>query len=136
MNKRGELKYAIYNTILPKHTKIARAHGLPKVNKALDDIQPFHPIINTIDTTHSSVRKYLSDVLYPLTQNQFSIKDSFDAANRISCILWEVNNSNDLVFVSLEVVSLFTNVSLKKTVNIILKRVYKNKEISTTLSKH
>ena len=87
MNKRGELKYAIYNTILPKHTKIARAHGLPKVNKAFDDIQPFHPIINTIDTTHSSVRKYLSEVLYPLTQNQFSIKDSFDAANRISCIL-------------------------------------------------
>ena len=77
----------------------------------------------------------MSEVLYPLTQNQFSIRDSFDAANRISSILPELKNSNDLVFVSLDVVSLFTNVRLQKTVNIILKRVYNNKEISATLSK-
>ena len=68
-------------------------------------------------------------------QNQFSIKDSFDAASRINSMLPEVKNSNDLVFVSLDVVSLFTNVPSKKTVDIILKRVDNNKEISTTLSK-
>ena len=135
LNKRGELPDAVYNTIRPKHAKIARAHGLPKVHKAFDDIPPFRPIIDTIGTTHSSVGKYLSEVLYPLTQNQFSIKDSFDAANRINSILPEVKNSNDLAFVSLDVVFLFTNVPLKKTVYIILKRVYNNKEILTTLSK-
>ena len=68
-------------------------------------------------------------------QNQFSIEVSFDAASRINSMLPEVKNSNDLVFVSLDVVSLFTNVPLKKTVDIILKRVDNNKEISTTLSK-
>ena len=87
LNKRGELPDAVYNNIRPKHAKIARAHGLPKVHKAFDDIPPFRPIIDTIGTIHSSVGKYLSEVLYPLTQNQFSIKDSFDAANRIICIL-------------------------------------------------
>ena len=135
LNKRGELPDAVYNNIRLKHAKIARAHGLPKVHKAFDDIPPFRPIIDTIGTTHSSAGKYLSEVLYPLIQNQLSIKDSFDAGNRINSILPEVTNSNDLVFVSLDVVSLFTNVPLKKTVNIILKRVYNNKEISTTLSK-
>ena len=135
LNKRGELPDAVYNTIRPKHAKIARAHGLPKVHKAFDDIPPFRPIIDTIGTIHSSVGKYLSEVLYPLTQNQFSLKDLFDAANRINSILPEVKNCNDLVFVSLDVVSLFTNFPLKKTVNIILKRVYNKKEISTTLSK-
>ena len=127
LNKRGELPDAVYNTIRPKHAKISRAHGLPKVQKAFDDIPPFRPIIDTIGTIHSSVGKYLSEVLYPLTQNQFSIKDSFDAAKRINSILPEAKNSNDLVFVLLDVVSLFTNVPLKKTVNIILKRVYYNK---------
>ena len=135
LNKRGELPDAVYNTIRPKHAKIARAHGLPKVHKAFDDIPFLRPIIDTICTTHSSVGKYLSEVLYPLTQNQFSLKDLFDAANRINSILPEVKNCNDLVFVSLDVVSLFTNFPLKKTVNIILKRVYNKKEISTTLSK-
>ena len=39
------------------------------------------------------------------------------------------------MFVSLDVVSLFTNVPLKKTVDIILKRIYTGKEITTTLTK-
>ena len=134
LNKRGELPDAVYN-ICPKHAKIARVNGLPKVHKAFDDIPPFRPIIDTIGTTHSSAGKYLSEVLYPLIQNQLSIKDSFDAGNRINSILPEVTNSNDLVFVSLDVVFLFANVPLKKTVYIILKRVYNNKEILTTLSK-
>ena len=111
--------------------KLLEHTAYQKFSKAFDDIPPFRPIIDITGTTHSFVGKYLSEVLYPLTQNQFSIK----AANRINSILPEVKNSNDLVFVLLDVVSLFTNVPLKKTVNIILKRVFNNKEISTTLSK-
>ena len=39
------------------------------------------------------------------------------------------------MFVSLDVVSLFTNVPLKKTVDIILKRIHTDKEITTALTK-
>ena len=39
------------------------------------------------------------------------------------------------MFVSLDVVSLFTNVPLKKTVDIILKRIYTSQQITTTLTK-
>ena len=39
------------------------------------------------------------------------------------------------MFVSLDVASLFTNVPLKKTVDIILKRIYTGKEITATLTK-
>ena len=39
------------------------------------------------------------------------------------------------MFISLDVASLFTNVPLKKTVNIILKRIYNEKQIPTSLSK-
>ena len=35
LSKRGELPDAVYNNIRPKHAKIARAHSLPKVHKAL-----------------------------------------------------------------------------------------------------
>ena len=35
LSKSGELADAVYNNIRPKHAKIARAHGLPKVHKAL-----------------------------------------------------------------------------------------------------
>ena len=63
----------------------------------------------------------------PLTQNMYTVKDSFDAANKINQILSNVQNSDEYVLVSLDVVSLFTNVPLKKTVDI-LKRIYTGKE--------
>ena len=60
----------------------------------------------------------------------YTVKDSFDAANKINQILPDIHNSDEYVFVSLDVVSLFTNVPLKKTVDI-----YTGKEIETTLTK-
>ena len=43
--------------------------------------------------------------------------------------------TDEYVLVSLDVVSLFANVPLKKTVDIILKRIYTGKEITTTRTK-
>ena len=73
----------------------------------------------------------------PLTDNDYSLKDSFDAATRISSILPQVCENDDYKFISLDVALLFTNVLLKKTVNIILiKRIYNENQIPASLSKH
>ena len=92
-------------------------------------------MIDTTGTTHYSVGKYLSELLNPLTHNDYSLKDSFDAATRIRRILPQVRENDDYMFISLDVASLFTNVPLKKTVNIILKGIYNEKQIPTPLSK-
>ena len=57
------------------------------MHKHFDNIPSFKPIGDTTATTHYSVGKHLSELLNPLTQNEYSLTDSFDAANRISCIL-------------------------------------------------
>ena len=108
---------------------------MPKVHKQFENIPSYRPIFDTTGTTHYSVGKYLSELLNPLTQNDYSLRDTFDAANKINNILPLVRDNEDYVFVSLDVVSLFTNVLLRKTVNIILNRVYKEKIIKTSLSK-
>ena len=135
LNKRGELTNDMYDKIRPKSAKLARAHGLPKIHKLFENIPSFRPIIDTTGTTHYSVGKYLSELLNPLTHNDYSLKDSFDAATRIRRILPQVRENDDYMFISLDVASLFTNVPLKKTVNIILKRIYNEKQIPTSLSK-
>ena len=66
--------------------------------------------------------------------NSHTLKDSFDAATRIQNIPEELFR-NGYRFVSFDVKSLFTNVHLKKTVNIILDRIYNKKLINTTLKK-
>ena len=135
LNNRNELNDKVFKKIRPQNAKLVRAHGLPKVHKTFNSIPPFRPITDTTGTAHYSVGKYLSELLNPLTQNMHTVKDSFDAANKINQILPDVHNSDEYVFVSLDLVSLFTNAPLKKTVDIILKRIYTGKEITTTLTK-
>ena len=63
----------------PKNAKPVRAHGLPKSHKNFLNIPKFSPALDTTGTSHGLVGK----LLYPLTTNEFSLKDSFDVANRI-----------------------------------------------------
>jgi hypothetical protein len=70
-------------------------------------------------------------LLNPITTNEFTLRDSFDAE-------YNSNIPHNLFddgyrFVSFDVKSLFINIPLKKTANIILNRIYKTNLIPTTL---
>ena len=128
LNNRNKLNGEVCKKIWPQNAKPAIPHGVLKVHKIFNNISQY-------GTTHYSLGKYLSELLNPLTQNMYTAKDSFDPANKINQTLLDVDNSDEEVFVSLDVVSLFTNVKLKETVNIILKRIDTDKEITITLTK-
>ncbi|XP_066924964.1 uncharacterized protein [Clytia hemisphaerica] len=118
----------------PKSARLGRAHGLPKIHKQYLNLPKFRPIVDTTGTPHYGIGKYLSSILNPLTRNEFTLKDSFDAANRINVIPTELFEQG-YKYVSFDVVSLFTNDPLKKTIDIILTRVYDKKLIDTKLKK-
>ena len=134
IHKRNEIDDATYNAIRPQSTKPARAHGLPKTHKSFDNLPTFRPIIDTMGTAYKPLAKYLSTLLNPLTHNEFKLQDSFDAVVRIHNIPSHLFTEG-FRFVSFDVTSLFTNIPLRKTVNFILKRVYKDKCITTSLNK-
>ena len=73
-------------------------------------------------------------MLQPLTINDYTLKDSFDAANKIKSVPSEMFEEG-YQFVSFDVESLFTNVPLNKTINIILDRIYRQKLLKTNLKK-
>ena len=62
------------------------------------------------------------------------MKDSFHAVEEIRKINF-ADITEEWCFVSFDVVSLFTNVPLKRTVNIILDRIYKEKKIDVKLNR-
>ena len=68
------------------------------------------------------------------TINEYSVKNSFDAANRIKVISQHLFE-NGYHSLSFDVESLLTNVPIKRTVGLILKRVYTDKLVSTNLKK-
>ena len=77
------------------------------------------------------VGKFLSNLLHPLTLNNHFLTDSFDATTQINKHLFQEVYQFD----SFDVQSLFTNVPLSRTVQIILNRIYKDKLWDTKLQK-
>ena len=128
LRKRNEIDENEFKAMFPDNAKIGRAHGTAKIHKEYERIPPLRPIVDTI------VGKYITMMLNPLTQNEYSLKDSFQAAEKINSIpnhLFE----EGFRFVSFDVKSLFTNVPLQKTIQVILDRVYNKKLIQTKLKK-
>ena len=107
---------------------------LPKILKTFIVLLKFRPIIDITSTCYYNVGSHLTESLNPLTQNEFIIRDSFDAANKIKSIPPEVFNDG-YIFASFDMESLFTNVPLQQSINTILEQVYNNKLIATQLKK-
>ena len=78
--------------------------------------------------------EFLTELLTPLTHNEFVLKNSFDAVAKIHNIPPQLFD-NGCIFASFDVTSLFTNVPLNRTVNIILDRVYNENLVMTNLRK-
>ena len=127
---RGQISKAEFYQMRSKNVKLVRVHVLPKTHKAFTNIPKFRSVINTTGSSHYLVWKYLTQLLYPLTNNEFSLKDSFEVVNRIQ----DIPSSffvNGYQYVPFDVEVLFTNAYIKKTIDIILTRIYNDDTIST-----
>ena len=58
----------------PHSARIVTAHGLTKMHKHSDNIPSFQPIVDNTGIIHYSVGKYLSELLNPVTQNEYSLE--------------------------------------------------------------
>ena len=79
------------------------------------------PILCTSGTSNASVSKYLVKLLAPLTSNDFSVKDSFMFAREISNLNFNASNH---FMASFDIRSLFTNIPVKETCDIILSKLF------------
>jgi hypothetical protein len=70
---RGEISISEYDNMQPISTQPARAHSRPKIHKSFGSLPPFRPIIDTTGTAYQPVAKFLTNLLNPLTMNEFSI---------------------------------------------------------------
>ena len=88
----NEIKLENKNLMPLKFGQIGRAHGLPKIHKDYQDIPPFLLIVDSTSTPDLGIAKCLSSLLKPLTINDYSAKDSFEAAKRMQVTSPELIN--------------------------------------------
>lgn len=96
-------------------------YGSPKVHKTGT---PLRPVLSTIGTANYKLSKYLVQLLSPVVGNEYSIKDSFHFVTDISNTV----NSN-YIMASFDVVSLFANIPIEESINIILDLVFENSNL-------
>ena len=104
-----------YNKLCPVGSHFGILYGLAKVHKQLiNNCPPFRPILSAIGTP---------------TTNDYTLKDTFE----FSCDI--LNQNLNLFMASLDVDSLFTNIPLDETINIIIEKLFSENETVHNLNK-
>ena len=96
-------------------SSLGSMYGLPKIHK---HNVPLRPIMAGYSSANYKLAKYLIPLLRPLASNGYSLSNSYEFVNKV-----RTQNSN-LYMVSYDVTSLFTNVPLRDTINIIMSRLF------------
>ena len=116
LKKKKALSSEDNQRIRPTSTTILTLYGLPKIYK---DNNPKRPILSSIGSYNHECAAWLSEILTLLRQHTSVVKDTFDFLNDISG--FSINNK---VMASFDVRSLFTNIPVQFTIDLILNQNY------------
>ena len=109
----------IFSKIYPSGSQPGKIYGLCKVHKK---DHPLRPVVSMIGTAEYSLAKYLDSVIKPCIPDKYMLQSTASFIDRLKAFVF--NRTQTLV--SFDVVSLFTNVPLKETIDIVCDYVYSN----------
>ena len=95
----------------------------------VNNCPPLRSILSAIGTPTYNTAKFLVPILKPLTTNNYMLKDMFEFSHDI------LNQNPNLFMASLDVDSLFTNIPLDETFNIIIEILFSENETVHNLNK-
>ena len=99
----------------------ARIYGTTKMYKFSfsDSFPKLRPIRSSIGTLNYNLVPFICDLLSPLVPNDYSCKDTFSFVSQIKNA-----NLSGKFFVSYDITSLFTNIPLQETIDIVINLIF------------
>ena len=120
----------MHKSIKPVGTRSSTMYGICKVHKQeVDGCPVFRPILSVLQTPTYNIAKFLLPILDPLTKNKYTVKDLFHFVEEIC------QQDPSLSMGSLDVDSLFTNISLDETIAICINQLFENTDTVEGLTK-
>ena len=107
----------VADIICPKGSRLAHLYGLPKTHKPE---LAMRPILSATGTYNFKLAKWLDEKLKPISINEFTISDPL----RFSEELRKNGNVDGEILVSYDVSSLFTNVPVDETIEILVQKAF------------
>ena len=106
-----------YESLRATGSDLGKLYGLPKVHK---QEVPLRPILSAMNTHNYKLAKFLVPLLQPLCTSDLIVSNVFEFANFIR----QQHYNSITRLASVDVESLFTNVPVHETINIILDRCF------------
>ena len=110
--------------LLPTGSSPGKLYGLCKVHK---DNYPLRPVISMLNTPEYELAKYLDGFIKPNIPSTYMLNSTNDFIDKLN--VYPLKGHEKMV--SFDVVSLFTNVPLIETIDIIIQRLYSSTAIVT-----
>ena len=108
-------------------------YGLPKIHKPnFSETFPFRPIFAAYNSASYNISKFLVPILAPLTTNEFTVLNSYSFVDEITSF----PNADKYYMASFDIESLFTNIPLKETIDIILNALFSNSDLFLNFTRH
>ena len=119
LEDQGETSEKEKNDLYLSGSKPGVLYGFPKIHKTLEDgIPSFRSILSAIGTPIYKLAKLCDQLLKPLTNNEYTIKDTFSFAKEV------LEFDASLFMASFDIKSLFTNIPLTETLNLCVQNLY------------
>ena len=129
------LKDREYQTIYPTGSRLGKFYGTAKDHKLKTNENVEHlelrPIIFNIGTASYHLAKHLAKILSLLNDSPYNISSTEHFINKLT----NFHIPPGYQLVSFDVKSLYTNVPLQLTIDIIIHRIYENREISANINR-
>ncbi|MEM7163798.1 MAG: reverse transcriptase domain-containing protein, partial [Bacteroidota bacterium] len=113
------LPESVAEKLLPKGSRLPHLYGLPKTHK--EELK-MRPVLSAVQSYNYLLAKWLDKILKPLASNEHTISDVFEFAKEIQ----STSLTGPEFMVSYDVSSLFTNVPLDETIDILVDRAFEN----------
>ena len=124
------ISVADHGKLTPNGPNPARLYGLPKIHKEpVNGLPKYRPIISQIGSTTYKIAKFLLPFIEPYTTNDYTVRDTFHFVSMLD------GKNHRLIMASLDVDSLFTNIPLDETIEIVTKKVFAKKNKVNGLSR-
>ena len=124
-----------YKKLYPTGSRPGMFYGTAKIHKMStnDKVEKLtlRPIISNIGTATYEIAKYLSKLLAPLGKSKYTIMNTKEFINRVK----NEKIPNKYKMISFDVKSLFTNVPLQQTIEIILRKIYEENKVNIKIPK-
>ena len=110
----------IFEDIYPSGSQPGKLYGLCKVHK---ENYPFRPVVSMLGTAEYKLAKYLDQIMKPHIPSKYMLSSTWEFLDKLKLFIFKPSDC----MISFDVVSLFTNVPLIETIDIISNYVYKSK---------